>query len=130
MQNHLLASDVSQSLALALGHPQKLIRWQAVVGGSIHQAWHVENDSKQHFFIKINHVNKRHTLQAETTGLNELQSHITQDNPLRIPKTYALNHNKTHAWLILEYMAVSTGQRNTLSYDVKMECQKWFLEHE
>ena len=107
------STDICQSLADVLGQDIELDTWQPVSGGSIHQAWHVTSNNNQHFFIKTNQANKYHTLKAEYLGLQELNNHISQENPLRIPKVYTLNRNEQYSWLILEY--INFGQQTPTS---------------
>ncbi len=105
MPKHPAAADIQQSLASYLGHGVSLALWQPVSGGSIHQAWKVEAESGQSFFIKTNQSNKLHTLEAEALGLAALGEHISPDNPLRIPQVYTTGSNQAYAWLILEFIA-------------------------
>lgn len=107
------STDICQSLADVLGQDIELDTWQPVSGGSIHQAWHVISQCGRHFFIKTNQTNKYHTLKAEYLGLQELNNHISQENPLRIPKVYTLNRNEQYSWLILEY--IDFGQQTPAS---------------
>ncbi|HID36506.1 MAG TPA: fructosamine kinase family protein [Ghiorsea sp.] len=106
MARHPAASDIEQSLVQTLGRGVKLDTWQTVSGGSIHQSYHVTSQPGQHFFIKINHVQKKHTLDVEVVGLAVLQQHLTSDNPLRIPKVITSGCSESHAWLILEHITL------------------------
>jgi len=96
--------DIESSLRSILGQDFLLCAWQPVAGGSIHQSYHVTSQCQQHFFIKINQAKKKHTLDAEAVGLEELKQQLTPDNPLRIPKVITSGSNETHAWLILEHI--------------------------
>ena len=98
-------ADIEPSLSQALGQATQLQAWQAVSGGSIHQAWHVTSDNDQHFFIKTNQHNKLHTLEAEALGLEALGKHISANNPLRIPAVYTCGNNDEYSWLVLEHIA-------------------------
>ena len=98
------STEISTSLADVLKQDIQLDTWQSVPGGSIHQAWHVNSQCGQHFFIKTNQSNKYHTLEAESLGLQALNNHISQENPLRIPKVFTLGSNEQYSWLILEYI--------------------------
>ncbi len=105
MPRHPATTDIEQNLTEVLGEKLALDAWQAVSGGSIHQAWHVTSNNDQHFFIKTNHHTKRHTLEAEALGLEALGQGISADNPLRIPHVYTWGNNDEYCWLILEYIA-------------------------
>jgi len=104
MTRHPATADIEQNLAQTLGQRLTLDTWQAVSGGSIHQAYHVISQDKQHFFIKINQASKMHTLTAEAQGLIALHQALNADSPLRIPKVIGQGSNTTHVWLILEYI--------------------------
>ncbi len=105
MPRHPATTDIERDLSQALEQSIQLQSWQAVSGGSIHQAWHVTSHNNQHFFIKTNHHSNLHTLEAEALGLEALGQHISADNPLRIPAVYTWDGNQEYSWLVLEYIA-------------------------
>jgi len=107
------STEISASLADVLKQDIQLDTWQSVSGGSIHQAWHVSSQCGQHFFVKTNQSNKYHTLEAESLGLQTLNNHINQENPLRVPKVFTLGSNEEYSWLILEY--IDFGQNTPAS---------------
>ncbi len=113
MAKHRASDDISQDLASAFGQDFALNTWHAVAGGSIHQAWKVQSDCGQQFFIKTNHANKQHTFKAEALGLAELQRRLKPNNPIYTPRVHTYGHNKTHAWLVLSY--IKFGQDNEIS---------------
>jgi len=108
MQNHPAASDISRSLAQTLGKTQKFIRWQAVSGGSIHQAWHVESNVGQHYFIKTNKASNLKMFETEAKGLKELENNLRPKNPIRVPRVYDMGSNEDYAWLVLAYIPFSS----------------------
>ncbi len=109
MAKHPAATDIEQDLTQTLGRYTRLESWQMVSGGSIHQSYHVQSSTGQHFFIKTNHCSKAHTFTAEAQGLTILRHALDKDNPLRTPQVISQNTNATHAWLILEYIPFRRG---------------------
>lgn len=104
MEKHPASDAISQHLARVFSQDVALTTWQAVAGGSIHQAWKVQSACGQQFFIKTNYTNKLHTLKAEALGLAELQHHLSPNNPISTPDVLSFGHNKDYAWLVLSYI--------------------------
>ncbi len=113
MPRHPATTDIEQSLSQALGKTIQLQAWQAISGGSIHQAWHVISDAEQHYFIKTNKHHKQHTLEAEALGLEALNQAISPRKTPRIPAVYLWGNNHKYSWLILEYIVFGQSSNNS-----------------
>lgn len=70
-----------------------------VGGGSISEAWRIEN-AHTRYFVKLNAVEREPMFAAEAAGLVELRQAVG----LRVPWTVALGATAAHAFLVLEYI--------------------------
>lgn len=89
---HLLQND--------LGHDTRVSNCRAVSGGCINQAFHVELESGEQFFIKTNSTDCGEMFAAEHTGLEALRSTHT----VQVPAVVGTGTTDDVAYLILEWI--------------------------
>ncbi len=75
------------------------MRWRPVAGGSINGAYEFALDGHR-YFVKCNKADRLDMFEAEAEGLRELGL----KGSLRVPGVYAVGHNESHAWMILEWI--------------------------
>ena len=74
-----------------------------VSGGSIHRAWHID-DGIRHYFVKTNKLAAAPMFAAEAQGLQALAAAAVVPTPTFI----TLGQTETQAFLVLEYLALTT----------------------
>ncbi len=113
MATHPESKAISQSLASALGQDLEFTTWQGVAGGDINQSWQATAGNGQSFFIKTNRGDKLAMFEAEAVGLGEISQGLTAENPLRIPAVYNCGTDGQYAWLVMEYLPLGSGTRQS-----------------
>lgn len=71
----------------------------SVGGGSINSSYHLKN-KQHHYFFKVNQAHRLAMFEAEAQGLQELKAL----NAVRIPEVICFGENKTHSYIVLEYI--------------------------
>ncbi|WFE69556.1 fructosamine kinase family protein [Thiomicrospira sp. R3] len=99
----MLAESLKQSLAESLDTPLVIKHIHPVSGGDIHQAWCLETNQGR-LFLKVNHLGSAPLFQAEADALNVIQ----QTQTLRCPKVIAQGQTDQQAWLLMDYLTLST----------------------
>lgn len=105
-----MQQQIKQALE-QIGETASIISIQAVSGGDINRAYHVET-GKQHYFIKLNNNVPAHFFQFEATGLQQIE----QTNTIAVPQVYYYNRPKQseQAIMIMDWIQGSPNQ-NTVS---------------
>ena len=78
---------------------------RSVSGGDINQAYQVTDALGQKYFLKLNDPTGAEMFAAEQTGLQAL----ARAEQLRVPLTIANGYNDKYAWLLLEWLNLTTG---------------------
>jgi len=105
------STDFSQtlvSIADATGIEFDLLATKSVDGGDINQAYRVTASDDERYFLKLNQPDAAEMFAAEKVGLEAL-AHAEQ---LRVPFTVATGSGNHHAWLLLEWLDLTTGNAN------------------
>ncbi|HIG65978.1 MAG TPA: fructosamine kinase family protein [Methyloprofundus sp.] len=84
---------------------QKVI---AMHGGDINQVYQLQGAEKS-YFVKLNRAELLVMFEVEALGLQEL----AQTKTLRIPETICYGINGSHAFLVLEYVALKSANSTT-----------------
>lgn len=90
---------ISAHIEAATGQAFKLVTAQALGGGDINSAYHLQAADKS-YFIKLNHVHLADMFAAEQAGLQELASTRT----VKVPQPICIGVADNQAFLVLEYI--------------------------
>ena len=99
-----IAAHISAATAKVFDAPRAI----PVSGGCINSAYVLEN-AKQRYFIKTHSVDKYEMFAAEAAGLGE----IAATRSVRVPTVICFGRTADEAYLVLEYIALSSGGKNT-----------------
>jgi protein-ribulosamine 3-kinase len=91
----------------SLGCVVHVLGFQFVSGGSINTAVKVDSDEGS-FFVKWNESDQRDMFEAEAQGLELLR----RAGEIRVPEVVAYGQNREKSYLILEYIASSSPEKN------------------
>ncbi len=94
-------NHIARELESCVGKPVQATRPVAVGGGSINEAYCLENED-QSFFVKLNHAGKLDMFEAEVEGLQALR----QPDALRIPEPLVWGTADGQAYLAMEYLSL------------------------
>jgi protein-ribulosamine 3-kinase len=94
--------DIAHAIAKATSQPFVSIDSQPIGGGCINETYIVHMDG-QHWFVKLNSVDKLDMFEAEMEGLSILNS----AHALRVPEPLICGSTETHSYLIME--AITAG---------------------
>ncbi|TCK17005.1 fructosamine-3-kinase [Thiogranum longum] len=101
---------IARQLESRIGRPLKASRPVAVGGGSINEAWRLEDENRS-FFVKLNRAAKLDMFEAEVEGLQALR----QSCPLRIPEPLVWGTAEGQSYLAMEYLPLGgTGSATRL----------------
>ena len=103
--NEALQRDVAQALSL---NPSRLRDVQSVSGGCINDAWRIQTDDGETYFVKSNH-RLPEMFRAEAQGL----AAIAATETVRVPNVVACNDNPMQPFLIIEW--IEAGPKSSLS---------------
>ncbi len=92
---------ITQQIESATQQPFKLAKALPLAGGDINAAYRLQADN-QSFFVKLNHPGRVAMFEAEAAGLQAL----AQTQAIRVPKFIACGKTSSHAFLVLEYIAL------------------------
>ncbi|MDO9140164.1 MAG: fructosamine kinase family protein [Methylobacter sp.] len=93
---------VIRHIEAATGLPFKLLTVQPLAGGDINAAYRLQAEERS-FFVKLNHPERLAMFEAEAAGLEAL----SQTQTLRVPQFIVCGQSADHAFLVLEYFALS-----------------------
>jgi fructosamine-3-kinase len=96
--------DVAASIARATGKAFQVDHADPVSGGCINQGFHLQGNGRE-FFVKLNAASALTMFEAEATGLEE----IAATGTVRVPLPTCAGSNRERAWLVLEYLPLSSG---------------------
>lgn len=99
---------ISAHISAATGAPFEPNNPRSVGGGCIN-ATYVLDDGKRTFFVKTNGANHAAMFEAEALGLAELAS----ANAIRVPQPICHGTAGSHAYLVMEYIALGSGKGRT-----------------
>lgn len=103
-----LIHDISLAISAAIGEKFLAKNMQAQAGGCINDAFHI-TDGAKHFFVKTNSIDKQAMFAAEAAGLAALSASAS----LRVPAFICAGSSGDLAFLVLEYIALSSGNKRT-----------------
>jgi fructosamine-3-kinase len=95
---------VAADLSRALGKAVHVECATPLGGGCINRTARLDTSAGP-FFVKLNSADRVAMFEAEAAGLAELAS----ARALRVPAPIACGADASHAWLVLEYLALSRG---------------------
>ncbi len=95
-----LAADISA----ATGIPFEIADEQDAGGGGIHHGRILKGRCGRIFFVKLNRADRLDLFEAEADGLHELAA----TGCFRVPKPVSSGADRNTAWLILEYLPLSS----------------------
>lgn len=98
-----LWQTVIEHIQQATGQSLLFIKVDALHGGDINSAYHLRC-VEQSFFVKLNHASLLSMFEVEALGLQEM----AQTNTLRIPEPIASGIVGSNAFLVLEYIELSS----------------------
>ena len=104
-----MTPGIEQALMDALGKPFRCQRAEPVGGGSINQAFRLEGESGERFFLKLNTADALDMFEAEYEGLRELAA----PDAIRIPAPITTGVDGDHSYLILEYLELRPPRRGS-----------------
>ena len=90
---------IEQAIAAAQGSAFLLARRQSAGGGCINEAWILEGEQGERWFLKLNAAHLLDMFEAEAHGLQELAK-----GGLRVPRPLAWGQAAGRAYLVLEYL--------------------------
>ncbi len=90
---------IARQLESRTGRPVKASHPVAVGGGSINEAWRLEDENRS-FFVKLNQAAKLDMFEAEVEGLQALR----QPGVLRIPEPLVWGTAEGQSYLAMEYL--------------------------
>ncbi len=103
-----LIQDISSAISAAIGATFVAKNMDARGGGCINEAFQI-TDGARHFFVKTNSPDKQAMFAAEAAGLAAL----SENKSLRVPALICVGSNKDAAFLALEYIALSRGDKRS-----------------
>jgi protein-ribulosamine 3-kinase len=95
---------VAASIARATGEPFQVDQAKPVSGGCINQGFHLQGSARA-FFVKLNTASALSMFEAEAAGLYE----IAATGTVRVPLPICAERDEELAWLVLEYLPLSSG---------------------
>ncbi|MDP3876495.1 MAG: fructosamine kinase family protein [Methylobacter sp.] len=95
-------SAIIQHIEAAIGQPFKLLKAEPVSGGDINAAYRLQAEERS-FFVKLNRPERLAMFEAEAAGLKAL----SQTQTLRVPQFIVCGQSADHAFLVLEYIALT-----------------------
>lgn len=93
---------IIRHIEAATGQPFKLLKAEPVSGGDINAAYRLQGEHGS-FFVKLNRPERLPMFEAEAAGLQAL----AQSQTLRIPQFIVCGQSADHAFLVLEYIALT-----------------------
>lgn len=103
--------EIGAQIAAATNHPFSLTKKHAIGGGCINQAYCI-GDGVRRFFVKLNdNADSLAMFEAEAAGLAE----IDRTGVIRVPQPVCWGQNDQAAWLVLEYVVLSSGRPHSAS---------------
>ena len=91
--------EVEKEISKTIGRAFVTVQRRPVSGGCISEA-HMLCDGSQCFFVKVNPINEKPLLQAESIGLLELK----KAEAFRVPDFVCLGETEEKAFLVLEFL--------------------------
>ncbi len=93
---------IVQHIEAATGQAFVLQNAKLLVGGDINVAYRLQAENRS-FFVKLNTPDRASMFEAEAAGLQAL----TQTQCIRVPKVIVCGQTANHAFLVLEYIALT-----------------------
>ncbi|WP_299485739.1 fructosamine kinase family protein [Acaryochloris sp. IP29b_bin.137] len=97
-------TEIQHQIGQVLGRDFVIADRRSVGGGSINQAFQV-NDEHQSYFVKLNQASKVAMFEAEAAGLKEMQDSRT----IRVPRPLGWGTAEGHSYIILEWIPLGHG---------------------
>ena len=94
---------ISAAIAAHTGTPFSPDHIDRLSGGSIHQAWHLD-DGFRHYFVKTNEIEAAPMFEAEAEGLQALSA----AGVVRTPTFITRGQTASESFLVLEYLDLAT----------------------
>tara|TARA_Y100001936_G_scaffold243230_1_gene281786 strand:+ start:37536 stop:38420 length:885 start_codon:yes stop_codon:yes gene_type:complete len=102
-----LWSDIALQISTSINTRFDVERIDSMSGGCINQAYYIK-DRKHDFFVKTNKTINLHMFETEAIGLQEIKNSCS----LRVPTPICWGKNKTHSYLVLEYIEMDRVTKN------------------
>lgn len=97
-------SHIEKDIADNTGRPFRVVREQAVGGGSINDAYRISGDGED-YFVKLNDASRLDMFEAEAEGLRE----IAAAEVIRVPRPVCWGTAGRQAYIVLEYLELAGG---------------------
>ncbi len=121
---------IIQHIESSTQQPFYLLKTQAISGGDINRAYHLQAKD-QSYFVKLNRPEQRLMFESEAAGLQAL----AQAKSIRVPKAIAYGTTSDHAFLVLEYIElhsltpISGRQLGERLAELHLQKQRYFGWH-
>lgn len=99
---------IGEHISEVSGKPFVVARTESVSGGYINDAFAVQNNHGERYFVKINHAEKLFMFEAEAAGLTEIAS----TNTVRVPQSICYGSFEKTAFLVTEYIEMAAGNKS------------------
>ncbi len=94
--------DIASAISTRLGAPFQLQQRQAISGGSINNAWRID-DGEQSFFVKTNRKQLAYMFEAEALALDEL----FKADEIKVPQPIASGISGQECYLVMSWLEMS-----------------------
>ncbi len=101
-------TEIAQQLSLTLDKEIRFKISESLGGGCINQISKLTDENGNHWLLKENHPQYIEMFIAEAEGLKEIKS----SKSIRVPEVYFHGKNHKSAYLIMEYIPLSSGSAN------------------
>jgi len=101
-------NSISKQVEQATSTPFKITDIRPVSGGCINSGYIIQSNTNR-YFIKLNQASLISMFKAEFTGLTE----IAKTNTIKVPKPILFGKTSEHAFLVLEYIEIFTGNQQS-----------------
>ncbi len=105
-----LWQDIATHLSSALGEDISFSGQQSVGGGCINQAFVVNGDNGQSYFVKLSSADGLEMFAAEAEGLNE----IARSNTIKAPQAFCWGVSGKHAYIVMERLEFGGGSGDAI----------------
>jgi len=103
--------SIAENIGYSLNSTVQFEQFESITGGCINQVSKVSDDNGNHWLIKENSPHLLDMFIAEAEGLKE----IYNSNTIRCPEVICYGKTEQSAYLVLEYISLSSGSANAMT---------------
>ncbi len=107
--NNSHLSEIAKQLSRTLNQELRFVSSETIGGGCINQISKLTDEDGNHWLLKENNPQYLEMFIAEADGLKEIKS----SESIRVPEVYCTGKTQQSAYLLMEYIALSSGSANT-----------------